>query len=164
MTTYTADMTEREIGEFLTETEGTGMLGFGGENPYVIPMGCIYRRGDVLMGLITKPYGRKMECLEKNPKVCYTFCRTRAQTNLKKPCTTVVIEGVLEKVTDRAYYGLGPARPEVYEKMGLVLNRLVAHKISGRRCTQKPCELIAARAKARATKKAEAAQKAKAAK
>ena len=45
MTTYTADMTEREIGEFLAEAEGTGMLGFGGENPYVIPMGCIYRRG-----------------------------------------------------------------------------------------------------------------------
>jgi len=159
MTTYTADMTEREIGEFLVEAEGTGMLGFGGENPYVIPMGCLYRRGDVLIGLVTKPYGRKMECLEKNPKVCYTFCRTRAQTNLKKPCTTVVIEGVLDKVTDREYYGLGPARPEVYEKMGLVLNRLVPNKVSGRRCTQNPCELIAARAKERAAKKAAAAKK-----
>ncbi len=159
MAEYTAELTESEIDEFLEEGSGTGMMGFAGDEPYVIPMGCIYRRGDVLIGLITKPYGRKMECLEKNQKVCYTFCRTRAQTNLKQPCTTVVIEGILEKVTDRDYYGLGPANLKVYEEMGLVLNRLVPNKVSGRRCTQKPCELIAARAKARAAKKAEAAKK-----
>ena len=159
MTVYTADMTEREIDEFLEEKSGTGMLGFGGDDPYVIPMGYNYKRGTVLMGLITKHYGRKMNSLEKNPRVCYTVRRTRAQTNLKQPCTTVVIEGILEKVTDRDYYGLGPANLKVYEEMGLVLNRVVPHKVSGRRCTRKPCELIAARAKERAAKKAEAAKK-----
>jgi hypothetical protein len=134
-------------------------MGFGGDDPYVIPMGYTYKRGDILIGLITKPYGRKMYCLEKNQKIRYTVCRTRAQTNLKKPCTTVVIEGVLEKVTDRDHYGLGPERPEVHGKFGLVLHKLVADKVSGRRCTQKPCELIAARAKERVAKKAEAAKK-----
>ena len=158
MTTYTADLTEREIDEFLAEADGTSMMGFGGDDPYVIPMGYTYKRGDILIGLITKPYGRKMHCFEKNQKICYTVCRTRVQTNLKQPCTTVVIEGVLEKVTDRDYYGLGPERPEVHGKFGLVLNKLVPHKVSGRRCTQKPCELIAARAKKRAAKKAEAAK------
>lgn len=158
MADYTQDLTNKEIDEFLEERGGTGMLGFAGDDPYVIPMGCIYKRGTVLIGLISKPYGRKMRCFEENPKVCYTVCRTRAQTNLKKLCTTVVIEGVLEKVTDRDYYDLGPARPEVYEKFGLILHTLKPTKVSGRRCTQTPCELIVAR------QKAEAAQKAKAAK
>ena len=158
MAEYTAELTESEIDEFLEEGSGTGMMGFASDEPYVIPMGCIYKRGDVLIGLITKPYGRKMQCLEKNPKICYTVCRTRAQTNLKQPCTTVVMEGVLEKISDRDYYGLGTARPEVYEEMGLVLNRLVPNKVSGRRCTRKPCELIVARQKAREAKKAEAAR------
>jgi len=65
---------------------------------------------------------------------------------------------LLEKVTDRDYYGLGPPRAEVYQEMGLVLNRLVPNKVSGRRCTRKPCELIVARQKAREAKKAEAAK------
>jgi len=158
MTIYTTELTDREIDELLTDGTGTGMLAFAGDNPYVIPMGNTYRRGDVLIGLITKPYGRKMHCLEQNPKVCYTFCRTRAQTNLKKPCTTVVIEGMLEKVTDRDYYGMGPERPEVHGKFGLVLHKLVSSKVSGRRCTQKPCELITARAKERVAKKAAVAK------
>ena len=114
MTIYTAELTEREIDELLIEGTGTGMLAFAGDDPYVIPMGNTYRRGDVLIGLITKPYGRKMQCLEQNPKICYTFCRTRAQTNLKKPCTTVVMEGVLEKVTDRDYYGPWDRKDQKY--------------------------------------------------
>ena len=156
MTMYTADLTRKEIDGFLAEANGTSMMAFGGEEPYVIPMGYTYKRGDMLIGLITKPYGRKMHCLDENPKICYTVCRTRAMTNLKKPCTTVVIEGTLEKVTDRNYYGLGPERPEVHGKFGLRLHKVVPNKVSGRRCTQKPCELIAARQKQREAKKAEA--------
>jgi hypothetical protein len=159
MAEYTVELTKSEIDEFIAEANGTAMMGFGGDDPYVIPMGYTYKRGDMLIGLITKPYGRKMQCLEQNPKICYTVCRTRAQTNLKQPCTTVVIEGTLEKVTDRGYYGLGPERPEVHGKFGMALHKVVPDKVSGRRCAQKPCELLTARAKEKAAKKAATGKK-----
>jgi hypothetical protein len=71
----------------------------------------------------------------------------------------VVIEGTLEKETDRGYYGLGPERPEVHGKFGMALHKVVPDKVSGRRCAQKPCELLTARAKEKAAKKAATGKK-----
>jgi nitroimidazol reductase NimA-like FMN-containing flavoprotein (pyridoxamine 5'-phosphate oxidase superfamily) len=138
---YAEGLHRSEITAFLEENN-TGFLAFAGDEPYVIPMGYTYRRETVLLGLITKPRGRKMVLLEESPKICYTICRTRAQTNLKHPCTTVILEGELNPVTDRAYYGLSDLSEKVQQEFGLVLYRIVPTTVSGRRCTRKPCELM----------------------
>ncbi len=137
----TRGLRDAETRKFL-ETNNTGFLAFGGTEPYVIPMGYAYRKETVLLGLITKPDGRKMSCLKQSSRVCFTICRTRTQTDLKHPCTTIVIEGDLETVTDRDYYGLGDLKEAVMQEMGLVLYRLNPVTISGRKCIRKPCEMM----------------------
>jgi len=70
-------------------------------------MGYRYRKGDVLFGFA--PTGRKMDYVNKSRNVCFTICRSGSKSADGKesyPFTTVIIEGELEEITDRAYYGL----------------------------------------------------------
>jgi len=108
------ELTDAEKEAFLTENFW-GILSFTGDDPYAIPIGYMYRKGDVLMGL--SPTGRKMEYVNKSRNVCFTICqpttlcRATAQSPdpiEAYPFNTVIIEGELEDVTDRAYYGLEP--------------------------------------------------------
>ena len=108
-----------------------------GDKPYALPMGYMYKRRTILMGLVTT--GRKMKCLKKSNNICFTICMPRWLTpKLKTPCTTVVIEGSLEKVTNRSYYSLKtkvPARVQLY--------KIKVAKMGARKCNRKPCELFA---------------------
>ena len=63
------------------------------------------------------PTGRKMEYVNKSHNVCFTICQPMALCRATAqspdpleayPFNTVIIEGELEDVTDRAYYGLEP--------------------------------------------------------
>ena len=75
----------------------------------------MYKKGDVLIGL--SPTGRKKGYVNKNRKICFTICQPTAlcQATAQSPdpleaypFNTIVIEGELEDVTDRVYYGLEP--------------------------------------------------------
>ena len=131
------ELTDAERDQFLKDNI-YGMLCFGGDKPYAIPIGYFYRKGDLLLGL-TKP-GRKVDCFQNSPRVCFTVCRPKWQTpDLKGTCTTVVVEGELEEVTDRSYYNLPPAP----EGVGAIFFRIKVDKLSTRECTATPCELFA---------------------
>ena len=103
--------------EELTDTEKEtclkdnrwGVLSFSGDEPYAIPVGYQYIKGDVLLGFALR--GRKMDYFNKSRNVCLTICRPCAQTNDfadSYPFASIIIEGELKEVTDRAYYGLPP--------------------------------------------------------
>ena len=108
------ELTDAEKEAFLKDNFW-GILSFTGDDPYAIPIGYMYRKGDVLMGL--SPTGRKMECVDKSRRVCFTICQPTALCRATAqspdpieayPFNTVIIEGELEDVTNRAYYGLEP--------------------------------------------------------
>jgi nitroimidazol reductase NimA-like FMN-containing flavoprotein (pyridoxamine 5'-phosphate oxidase superfamily) len=118
-----------------------GILCFNGDDPYGIPIGYTYRNGEVLIGL--HPPGRKMEYINASRKVCFTICQPTAlcRATLQSPdpieaypFNTVIIEGELEDVTDRAYYGLEP-RTEAF-KGGLF--RLRQIKVGTQRLNMSP--------------------------
>jgi len=137
----TRELTDTERGEFLTENNA-GILCFAGEEPYGIPMGFMYKKGTVILGFSNG--GRKLDCAQKSPKVCFTVCRPRKTTpDLQESCTTVMFEGELEKVTDMAYYGLDKDIPRMPE--GIILFGIKVNKLSTRKCLQQPCELLAGR-------------------
>jgi len=128
-------LTEKQLDAFLRENRH-GILSFQGKTPYALPMGYMYKRKSLLLGMF--PRGRKMKYLKENSTVCYTICKPRWQTEgLKVPCTSVVIEGVLEEVTNRSYYGLKGTIPE-----GLKLYKIKAKQTGTWRCNRKPCELF----------------------
>ena len=108
------ELTDADKEAFLTDNYW-GILSFAGDTPYAVPMGYMYKKGDVLMAFA--PRGRKMECVNKSRKVCFTICQPTALCRATPqspdpieayPFNTVIIEGELEEVTDRAYYGLAP--------------------------------------------------------
>jgi len=114
-----------------------GILAFSDGAPYAIPLGYFYRKGDLILG-ITGP-GRKIDCVQKSPRVCFTICRPRWQTpDLEGSCVTAVVEGELEEVTDGSYYGFSKPPPE-----GAIRLRIKVDKMSVRECTATPCELFA---------------------
>jgi len=136
----TRELTDTERGEFLTENNA-GILCFAGDEPYGIPMGFMYKKGAVVLGF--SDGGRKLDCVKRSPKVCFTVCRPRKTTpDLQESCTTVMFEGELEKVTDMAYYGLDkiPNMPE-----DIILFSIKVNSLSTRKCIQEPCELLAGR-------------------
>jgi hypothetical protein len=48
-----------------------------------------------------------MDYLKNSSTICFTICKPRWETeNLKIPCTSIVIEGSLEEIKNRAYYGI----------------------------------------------------------
>jgi nitroimidazol reductase NimA-like FMN-containing flavoprotein (pyridoxamine 5'-phosphate oxidase superfamily) len=85
-----------------------GTVSFDGGEPYALPMGYQYIKGDILLGM--SPTGRKQTHLEKSKKVCLVICRPAklaAKFEEAYPYQTVIIEGELEPV-DRTKYGLPP--------------------------------------------------------
>jgi len=107
------ELTDAEKDEFL-KNNFWGILCFGGDEPYGIPLGYEYGNGNVILGL--SHTGRKMECVKRSRKVCLTICTpTSLSPNPREayPFTSVIIDGELEEIAeaDRASYGLGPLPP-----------------------------------------------------
>jgi hypothetical protein len=74
--------------------------------------------------------------------LCFMICKPRWETpDDKESCTSVIIEGELEEVTDRSSYGLGPL-PEAFKGMFVRINQ---KKVGTRKCTTVPCEILAAK-------------------
>lgn len=133
-------LTDTEIEEFLKENQH-GILSFSGEEPYAVPMGYQYKRGTVLLGFVTG--GRKWDCLQKSPKVCFSVCTPRWHTpDLKESCTSVILEGELEEVTDRAYYDIPETPPKPPGEFQPRRFSLKVNQVGTRKCLQEPCELL----------------------
>ena len=138
-------LTSKEIETFLRNNQH-GILALAGDKPYALPMGYMYRRKTILLGLATAgsmvTAGRKMHYLEKSKYICFTICKPRwYDETLKTPCTTLVVEGSLEEVTNRSYYGI----KRIPETARLKLYRIKTAHMGARRCNRKPCELLAAK-------------------
>jgi len=104
------NLTKNEIEKFLKNNQH-GILSMAGNKPYALPMGYMYRRKTILLGLATTgsmvTTGRKMKYLKKSKNICFTICKPRWYVDkLKDPCTTLVIEGSLEEIKNRLYYGI----------------------------------------------------------
>jgi len=138
-------LTKSEIDRFLQNNQH-GILALAGDKPYALPMGYLYRRKAILLGLATAgsmvTTGRKMDCLTKSKQVCFTVCKPRwYDARLKTPCTTLVIEGSLEEVKNRTYYGIR----KIPHTVQLKLYKLKVAEMGARKCKRKPRELLAAR-------------------
>ena len=138
-------LTDREIVTFLKDNQH-GILSLAGDKPYALPMGYMYKRKTILLGLATAgsmvTAGKKMKYLEKSKNICFTICKPRWYTQkLKVPCTTLVIEGTLEEITNRSYYGL----KKIPESAKLKLYKIIVTKRGARKCNRKPCEILAAK-------------------
>ncbi len=136
-------LTDREIDRFLKSNQH-GILSFAGDKPYALPMGYMYKRKTILLGLATAgsmvTAGKKMKYLKKSNHICFTICTPRWYTDKQKvPCTTLVIEGALEEITNRSYYGL----KKIPESVNLKLYKIKVSKRGARKCNRKPCELLA---------------------
>ena len=137
------ELTATEMDAFIKDNQW-GSLAFTGDPPYVIPVGYMYIKGNVLLGLTST--GRKMDYFTASRNVCYMICKPRWQTpDYKESCTSVIMEGELEEVTDRGYYDLSP-EPEP-QFAGGALYRIKASKVGTRKCTTTPCEILAAKEK-----------------
>ena len=139
------NLTKREIDTFLKDNQH-GILSMAGDKPYALPMGYMYRRKTVLLGLATTggmiTVGRKMKYLKENKNICFTICKPRWYVEkLKVPCTTLVIEGTLEEINNRSYYGL----KKIPENIKLKLYKIKVSKLGARKCNRKPCELLASK-------------------
>jgi len=131
----TKNLTRSEITAFLKNNRH-GILSMAGDRPYALPMGYMYRRGAILLGLTNA--GRKMACLAKCRNICFTVCKPRWETEqLKTPCTSIVIEGSLEEISNRAYYGIKGTPPENSR-----LYRIKTAVLGARKCNRRPCELF----------------------
>jgi len=133
------ELTEAEREEFILNNYW-GFLAFAGDKPYSIPLAYIYRKGTLLLALQTP--GRKMDCIQKSLKICFTISRPTVLTGFKEPCIGVMVEGELEEVTDRAYYGMDKEIPEMPENLEIF--RIKADKIGSKKCTNKPCRAYSA--------------------
>ncbi len=132
------DLTPAEIDAFIKDNKW-GSLAFTGNDPYAIPLAYRYIKGDVLLGLTST--GRKMEYLKASRNVCFMICEPRWQTpDYKESCTSVIIEGELEEVPDRSYYGLEPPK-----NITTILFRIKQKRVGTRKCTTTPCEILAAK-------------------
>jgi hypothetical protein len=141
------NLTAREIDRFLKNNKH-GILSLAGSKPYALPMGYMYRRKTILLGLAASggmvTAGRKMNCLKKSKNICFTICKPRWYVEkLKEPCTTLVIEGRLEEVQERSYYGI----KKMPANMDLKLYKINLAAMGARKCNRKPCELLAAKKK-----------------
>ncbi len=83
-----------------------------------------------------------MDYITASRNVCFMICKPRWQTpDYKESCTSVILEGELEEVTDRSYYGLGPL-PEGFEGVSF---RIKQKRAGTRKCTTTPCEIVTAK-------------------
>jgi len=138
-------LTKSEIDTFLRNNQH-GILALAGDKPYALPMGYMYKRKAILLGLATAgsmvTTGRKMNYLQASKQVCFTVCKPRWYgETVKTPCTTLIIEGSLEEVTNRSYYGI----KKIPQTVQLKLYKIKVAKMGARKCNRKPCELLAAK-------------------
>jgi len=136
------NLTKDEIDTFLKNNRH-GVLSMAGDKPYALPMGYMYRRKTILLGLATTgsmiTTGRKMKYLKKSKNICFTICKPRWYVpKLKHSCTTLVIEGSLEEIKNRSYYGI----KKTPEDIQLKLYKINVSKMGARKCNRKPCELL----------------------
>ncbi len=131
------ELTEAEREEFILNNSH-GFLAFAGDIPYTVPVAYFYRKGTFIIGLAIP--GRKIDYLEKSRKVCFTISKPTVEAGFREPCTGVMVEGELEELTDRVYYGFGP-KPA---GNGGILFTLKVDKIGSRKCTNKPCQVYTA--------------------
>ena len=139
------NLTKNEIDTFLRNNQH-GILALAGNKPYALPMGYMYKRTAILLGLATAgsmvTTGRKMNYLQESKQVCFTVCKPRWYgETVKTPCTTLIIEGSLEEVTNRSYYGI----KKIPQTVQLKLYKIKVAKMGARKCNRKPCELLAAK-------------------
>ena len=137
------NLTKKEIEKFLKNNQH-GILSMAGDKPYALPMGYMYKRKNILLGLAVTgsmiTTGRKMNYLKKSKNICFTICKPRWYVEkLKDPCTTLVIEGSLEEVKNKSYYGV----KNIPEDIELKLYKIKVAKMGARKCNRKPCELLA---------------------
>jgi len=136
MMAYSKNLTKNEIEKFLKNNKH-GILSMAGDKPYALPMGYMYKRKSILLGLVTT--GRKKKYLKKSKNICFTICKPRWYVDkLKDPCTTLVIEGSLEEIKNRSYYGLKMEIPKTVQTY-----KIKVAKMGARKCNRKPCELFA---------------------
>ena len=133
----TKSLTDVEREEFIKDNSH-GILSFAGDDPYAIPLGYMYRKGSLLMGFGP---GKKIDYLEKSRKVCFTICRPRyLSPDYKESCTTLIVNGLLEEISDPSYYDV--KMPEGSVNAHLYLIKPTSE--STRKCLQNPCDLIGA--------------------
>jgi len=135
-------LTKTEIDKFIRDNQ-YGILSMAGDKPYALPMGYMYKRKTLLIGMAVSGgmviEGKKMAYLAKSKNICFTICRPRwFVENLKNPCTTLVIEGKFEEVTNKSYYGLKKMPPGI----DLKLYKIKVTKMGARKCNRKPCEML----------------------
>ena len=133
------ELTDAEREEFLL-TNYFGFLGFAGDKPYVIPVSYSYRKGTIILGLSA---GRKMDYLHKSRNVCFTISMPTAIAGFKASCTGVMIEGELEEIPDRAYYGMDKEIPIMPENLKLF--RIKVDKVGTKKCVAKSCQVFTAK-------------------
>ena len=132
----TRSLTDAEREEFIKENTH-GVLSFAGDDPYAIPLGCIYRKGSMLVGFGP---GKKMDYLKKSRKVRFTICRPRyLSPDHKESCTTIIVNGMLEEVEDPSYYDI-----KMPEMTDVHLYLIKPTSESTRKCLQNPCDLVGA--------------------
>ncbi len=129
-------LTKQQTEQFLKENQ-YGILSFAGDKPYALPMGYFYKRKTILLGITTT--GKKEEYLKNSTNICFTISKPRwLVAELKVPCTSVVVEGMLVEVSNRSYYGIkSPPSPDMQ------LYRIKVSSLGARKCNRKPCELFA---------------------
>lgn len=129
-------LTQNEVDKFFKNNRH-GILSMAGDQPYALPIAYLYKRKTVILGMLRT--GRKMKYFKKSKNICFTICKPRWEVpNLKNPCTTLVIEGSLEQVNNKSYYGLKMPIPENSQ-----LYKIKVSKLGARKCNRKPCELLA---------------------
>jgi nitroimidazol reductase NimA-like FMN-containing flavoprotein (pyridoxamine 5'-phosphate oxidase superfamily) len=73
-------LSKNEIERFLKNNRH-GIVSMAGDKPYALPMGYLYRRNTILLGLAAAgsmvTTGRKMKYLKKSKNVRFTICKPR---------------------------------------------------------------------------------------
>jgi len=91
---------QEKIDEFLSANR-IGVLCLADEKvPYGIPLAYFYEQGTVYLTLSRS--GRKLACISRNPKACFTVYRVPETfgTPGNMSWTSVICEGELENITD----------------------------------------------------------------
>ena len=140
--TSNRELTDTEREEFILDNNW-GFLAFAGDKPYAIPVSYVYRKGTFIIGLATP--GRKMDYIQKSRKVSFTISKPHVLTGFREPCTGVMVEGELEEVPDRAYYGMDKEIPEMPENLRLF--RIKVDEVGSKKCANIPCRVFTAEVK-----------------
>jgi nitroimidazol reductase NimA-like FMN-containing flavoprotein (pyridoxamine 5'-phosphate oxidase superfamily) len=89
------DLQHDEMIDVLMKTPDGVLALSDGAEPYCIPFGFVYVRGEVYLSMFAT--GRKWELLQKNSKACFNvFCWNDGRTEWR----SVVIDGDIEQVHD----------------------------------------------------------------